>query len=112
MTAHQLRPPTRRRALAIGVTAALALTGLAAAGVAAGGSRDDAGLQAVARPPGARIEARADGPLGRMTLAEKLQQIQLLSDGQVTDADARAGVGGVFSLVDPARINALQHIAV
>src|SRR5690349_10887237 len=112
MTAHQLRPPTRRRALAIGVTAALALTGLAAAGVAAGGSRDEAALQAVARPPGARIEARVNALLGRMTLAEKLQQIQLLSDGQVTDADARAGVGGVFSLVDPARINALQHIAV
>ena len=47
-----------------------------------------------------------------MTLDEKLQQIQLLSDGQVTDEDAAAGVGGVFSLVDPARINELQHIAV
>ena len=47
-----------------------------------------------------------------MTLEEKLQQIQLLSDGQVTDADARKGVGGVFSLVDPQRINELQHIAV
>ena len=38
-----------------------------------------------------------------MTVTEKLQQVQLLSDGQVTDADARAGVGGVFSLVDPVR---------
>ena len=38
--------------------------------------------------------------------------MQLLADGQVTDADAEAGVGGVFSLVDPAQINQLQHIAV
>ena len=47
-----------------------------------------------------------------MTTEEKLQQVQLLSDGQVTDADAKAGVGGVFSLVNPQRINELQHIAV
>ena len=32
-----------------------------------------------------------------MTTEEKLQQVQLLSDGQITDADAKAGVGGVFS---------------
>ena len=50
--------------------------------------------------------------LAKMSIKEKLQQVQLLSDGQVTDADARNGVGGVFSLVDPARINELQHIAV
>ena len=36
-----------------------------------------------------------------MTVDEKLQQVQLLSDGQITDEDARAGVGSVFSLVDP-----------
>ena len=29
-----------------------------------------------------------------MTVDEKLQQLQLLSDGQITDADAKAGVGG------------------
>jgi beta-glucosidase len=38
--------------------------------------------------------------------------LQLLSDGQVTDADARNGVGSVFSLTDPVRINRLQRIAV
>ena len=47
-----------------------------------------------------------------MTLDEKLQQIQLLSDGQITDEDASKGVGGVFSLVDPVKINQLQQIAV
>ena len=47
-----------------------------------------------------------------MTTKEKLQQVQLLSDGQITDADAKAGVGGVFSLTDPAKINHYQHVAV
>jgi beta-glucosidase len=47
-----------------------------------------------------------------MTADEKLQQLQLLSDGQITDADARAGVGSVFSLTDPAKINHFQQIAV
>jgi beta-glucosidase len=46
-----------------------------------------------------------------MTTEEKLQQVQLLSDGQITDADAKAGVGGVFSLTDPAKINHYQHVA-
>lgn len=58
------------------------------------------------------IEQKVDRLLRRMTTEEKLQQVQLLSDGQVTDEDARAGVGGVFSLVDPAKIDHLQHIAV
>lgn len=58
------------------------------------------------------IEAQVNTLIGRMTLDEKLQQLQLLSDGQVTNDDARNGVGGVFSLVDPAKINALQHVAV
>ena len=38
--------------------------------------------------------------------------MQLLSDGQITDADAKAGVGSVFSLIDPALINHYQHVAV
>ncbi len=58
------------------------------------------------------VERKVDALLRRMTVEEKLQQVQLLSDGQVTDEDARAGVGGVFSLVDPAKIDHLQHIAV
>ena len=56
--------------------------------------------------------ARAAALLRQMTLAEKLQQLQLLSDGQITDADARAGVGAVFSLTDAAKIDHLQQVAV
>jgi beta-glucosidase len=47
-----------------------------------------------------------------MTLGEKLEQMQLLSNSQVTDNDAKNGVGGVFSLTDPQAINHLQHVAV
>ena len=56
--------------------------------------------------------ARAAALMRQMTLAEKLQQLQLLSDGQITDADARAGVGAVFSLTDATKINHLQEVAV
>jgi len=58
------------------------------------------------------IERRVEALLGKMRLKEKLQQVQLLSDGQITDEDARKGVGSVFSLVDPVKINHLQHVAV
>ena len=58
------------------------------------------------------IETRVNDLLSRMTTEEKLQQVQLLSDGQITEADARAGVGGVFSLTDPTEIERYQRIAV
>ena len=94
---------------------ALVLSSLVGGGAvrAADQSSDEAAL-AAARPAAADagIEQKVNALVGKMTVPEKLQQLQLLSDGQVTDADARAGVGGVFSLVDPVRINQLQHIAV
>jgi beta-glucosidase len=93
--------------------AVVALLPAVAGGVAASnGASDEAALQATRTAASQGIEKRVDDLLRRMTLREKLEQIQLLSDGQVTDADARAGVGGVFSLVDPVKINHLQHVAV
>ena len=59
-----------------------------------------------------KIEKKVDALLARMNTKEKLQQVQLLSDGQITDADAKAGVGGVFSLTDPVKINRFQRLAV
>jgi beta-glucosidase len=93
--------------------AAVATSAAVAGGVyAAGGPKDEAALQP-ARPAASKdVEKRVDALLRKMTTEEKLQQVQLLSDGQVTDADAKAGVGGVFSLVNPQRIDELQHIAV
>ncbi len=80
--------------------------------VAAGGSDDEKALAPTRQPAARSIEKRVDDLLSRMTTAEKLQQVQLLSDGQITDADARNGVGSVFSLVVPERINHFQHVAV
>jgi beta-glucosidase len=100
------------------ISAALAAgTVLAVASVASSSpssvpSRDEAALAPTRGAPSRSVEAKVNALLARMTTQEKLQQVQLLSDGQVTDADARAGVGGVFSLVDPAKIDRLQHIAV
>jgi beta-glucosidase len=105
-----MRTRTRRAAIAIAV---VAMTSGAAGGVvAATRSSDEAALQPVRQAADRGIERRVGELLRRMTVDEKLQQVQLLSDGQVKDEDARKGVGGVFSLVDPARINQLQHIAV
>src|SRR5215218_4037221 len=102
---------SRRRAAIIIVV--VALSAVVTSGViAATQSSDEQALQPTRSAADRGIEHRVDALVRKMTLEEKLQQIQLLSDGQVTDADARKGVGGVFSLVDPQRINELQHIAV
>ena len=83
----------------LALTASLLVGGLAAsnAGSAPGG------------PP---VEARVNALLAKMTLDEKLEQMQLLADFQATPAEAQKGIGGVFSLTDPVKINQLQHVAV
>lgn len=88
--------------------------GLLVAGgvVAATRSSDEQALAPTRQAASQSIERRVNNLLARMTVDEKLQQLQLLSDGQITDADAKAGVGGVFSLTDPAKINHLQQVAV
>jgi beta-glucosidase len=103
-----------RRTLRAAIAVVLVALSAAVAGgvVAATQSSDEAALEPTRGPADRSIERRVNDLLARMTLEEKLQQIQLLSDGQVTDEDARNGVGGVFSLTDPQRINELQHIAV
>ena len=106
------------------VAAVLVALSAAIAGgvVAATQSSDEAALEPTRGPANRSIERKVNNLLGQMTLEEKLQQIQLLSDGQVADnpdtevdegaEEARNGVGGVFSLTDPQRIDELQHIAV
>jgi beta-glucosidase len=63
---------------------------------------------------GQDVERRIDRLLKRMTLEEKLNQLTLLSDGQMKDnpAEARKPVGAVFSETDPVLINKYQHDAV
>src|SRR5690242_18892982 len=81
--------------------AAAALSAVVAAGVGASGQAS-----------GTSVEKRVDSLLSKMTLDEKLEQLQLDADFQATDDEARKGVGGVFSLTDPEKIDHLQHVAV
>jgi beta-glucosidase len=75
-----------------------------------------AGGAVAARPAGQTsaqsVETRVNALLAKMTLQEKLEQIQLLPDFMVTDQEVAKGLGSVLSVTDPATINRLQHIAV
>jgi beta-glucosidase len=103
--------PRGRNTAIVVVIVALGL--LVAGGVvAASRSSDETALQPTRQAASQSIERRVNSLLSQMTVDEKLAQLQLLSDGQITDADARAGVGGVFSLTDPAKIDHFQHVAV
>jgi len=96
------------------IVATIVTVGLLVAGgvVAASRSSDETALQPTRHAASQSIERRVNNLLAKMSVDEKLAQLQLLSDGQITDADAKAGVGGVFSLTDPAKINHFQHVAV
>jgi beta-glucosidase len=95
------------------VVSALALV-LAAAGgvVAATQSSDEQALQPTREQADRNIERRVNDLLSRMTLQEKLEQIQLLPDFLVTDEEVRNGLGSILSVTDPVRIRELQRIAV
>ncbi len=98
--------------VAVAAATVLAVGAVASSAPAPVAPRDEAALVPVRHPHGDGVEQRVDALVSRMTTEEKLQQVQLLSDGQITDADAAAGVGGVFSLTDPAKIDHYQHLAV
>ena len=100
------------------LTAAAAVLIVAFATAAAGGmvaatkAKDEQALQPTRQPADRRIESRVNNLLARMTLEEKLQQIQLLPDFLVTEEGVRNGLGSVLSVTDAARIRELQTIAV
>jgi beta-glucosidase len=66
--------------------------------------------------PEALLDYRVDSLLKQMTLEEKLGQMnQITSWGSIEEMGALAkqgGVGSILNEIDPARINALQHVAV
>jgi beta-glucosidase len=103
-----------RKSVVIAVGAAVvALFSLSATGVmAAKRTRDRVTLQAAQQRQDPRTERRIDSLIRKMTLDEKLQQLTLVSDAGINDAEAAKPVGGVFSLTDPAKINHFQHVAV
>src|SRR5215211_71108 len=104
----------RSRLRASVVAAVLALCSVVAGGVvvAANSPRDEEALQPARPPADATIEKRVNDLLARMTLQEKLEQIELLPDYKVTDDEIRNGLGSILSVTDPARIRELQRIAV
>jgi beta-glucosidase len=104
--------PARMTGKVVVATFAVAASLVGGGVVAATQSSDEEALAPTRQPANRGIEKKVDALVRRMTTQEKLQQVQLLSDGQITDADAEAGVGGVFSLTDPAKINHFQHVAV
>jgi beta-glucosidase len=102
----QMHGVARRR---MAVIAVLVVAGsmLAGGGLASGRPSNQP-----ASPAAQPIESRVNALLAKMTLNEKLEQLQLFADWQATPDAVRQGIGGVFSLTDPEKINQLQHIAV
>jgi beta-glucosidase len=99
-----------RTAVAVAILAVSTM--LAGGVVAATQPSDERALQPTRQPANRGIESQVNQLLSRMTLEEKLEQIQLLPDFLVTEAEVRKGLGSVLSVTDPARIRELQRIAV
>ena len=104
---------TGRGKVATGLVAVALSTVVAGGVVAATQSSDEAALQPARGAASQNIEHRIDSLMRRMTLEDKLNQIQLLSDGQMKERPGEASkpVGGVFSEVDPVLINKYQRQA-
>jgi beta-glucosidase len=97
------------------IAAVAAVVSIGAGGVvAATRSDDEAALQPVHRKTDRSTERKIDALIAKMTLQEKLDQLTLLSDGQMKEhpEEARKPIGGVFSETDPVLINKYQHDAV
>jgi beta-glucosidase len=100
--------------LTASVAVVIVALGTAVAGgvVAATTSSDEQALQPTRQSADRSVERKVNRLLARMTLEEKLEQIQLLPDFLVTEEEVRAGLGSVLSVTDPQRIRELQRIAV
>ena len=85
------------------VAVSILALGAAAAGgvVAATQSSDEQALQPTRQAADRGVESRVNDLLAKMTLEEKLEQIQLLPDFMVTEDEVRKGLGSVLSVTDP-----------
>src|SRR3954471_3677840 len=105
----------RRGRVSIAVAAAVAVCAVGVGGATAASQTGDEQALAVQRGGGDRgVEQRVESLLRRMTLQEKLEQLTLLSDGQMkaNPDEAKKPIGGVFSETDPVLIDKYQHMAV
>ena len=101
------------RAMVVAALVSFSIIALPAVAAKHRTTRDRATLHAVKQRLDRDTEHRIDSLLRRMTLQEKLDQLTLLSDGQMKDNPAEARrVGAVFSETDPVLINKYQHDAV
>ena len=90
MALSKLRRSRAGHRTATAVTVLALTLGVTGGVVVAAGSSDDEQALEPARPPASTtIEARVSDLLAQMTTEEKLQQVQLLSDGQITDERRR-----------------------
>src|SRR5919205_776680 len=89
------------------IAAILALAIAAAGGASVIAGSDETALQPVRRSADPKIEKRINDLLAKMTLEEKLEQIQLLPDFKVTEDEVRRGLGSILSVTDPKRIREL-----
>jgi beta-glucosidase len=103
---------SRFRLIVLAVALAVLSAAVVGGVVAQTQSSDEEALQPTRTAADRSIETQVNSLLGKMTLQEKLEQITLLPDFKVTDAEVRAGLGSILSVTDPKRINELQHIAV
>ena len=92
----------RRRTVAIGATIVAFGALVAGAVTAATRSSDETALQPTRKAADKGIERKVNALLRKMTLDEKLQQLQLLSDGQITD-DGRPRRASARSSASPTR---------
>lgn len=116
MTDHQL---SRRSALVgLGGTAVGALSASllgAPTAVAATAAPASTAAAPTGTPGSSAVERRVSALLRRMTLEEKLGQLQLLSTPELARQSLTSGAhpcGGVFSVVGAAKLNELQQLAV
>ncbi|HZE49500.1 MAG TPA: glycoside hydrolase family 3 N-terminal domain-containing protein, partial [Jatrophihabitantaceae bacterium] len=107
-TDHEEQPSgVSRRGILAGIGGAVALGSVASSEVFA--------QPASAAPPDGRAprDPRVEALLRRMTVPEKLGQLQLVRDPDVAKSFlAKGSLGGVFNIVGAAALNDLQRIAV
>jgi beta-glucosidase len=104
-----------RRSMLAGIGGTVALGGVASTGVLAppASGAPPAATPAAAPDGRAPRDPRVEALLRRMTLAEKLGQLQLINTPEAAAPFlAKGELGGIFSVVGAATLNDLQHQAV